>query len=301
MKIPLPLAGVMLAIATLGNIMGDNIIFHYLCFCIAIVLWLIITYKIIFRIKETKNDLKNINILSTFPTYTMGSMVLTTYFSTYIISRYLWVMFLLIQMCIMGYFIYKYIIKSFSIASVTPAWFVMFVGICVGAVTSSAHNMEDIGQVLVQYSFIVFIILFALITFRIYKYEKLEDHIYPTLAIYSAPLNLILCGYLKTYTTINIDIVAISYMIGMLIYVIVVSKIVVRVLKNKFYPSVSATTFPLVVSAFATSLMPTDRAILDYVLLIQVIIAILVISYVLYLYFNNFVLVHKIKKEVQSK
>lgn len=297
MKIPLPLAGVMLAIATLGNILSENLVFHYLCFSIALLPWLIITFKIIFKFKETKNELKNINILSTFPTYTMGSMVLTTYFSTYIFSRYLWAMFLFIQMAIMAYFIYKYIIKDFNITLVTPAWFVMFVGICVGAVTSSAHNMEDIGRILVQYSFVVFIILFLLITFRIYKYDKLEDHLFPTLAIYSAPLNLILCGYLKTYNTINIDIVAISYMIAILIYVIVVFKIITKVFKNKFYPSVSATTFPLVVSAYATSLMPTDRAILDYVLLVQVVIAILVISYVMYLYFNNYVLIHKIKKE----
>jgi len=79
-KIPLPMAAVMLALASLGNLLSSyNILFKNILGVISGIILILLTIKIITCWKDVKEEVKNPVIAAVIPTYSMGVMLLSAY------------------------------------------------------------------------------------------------------------------------------------------------------------------------------------------------------------------------------
>jgi exfoliative toxin A/B len=254
-KIPMPVSGVALAVASLGNLLLSPFgeVARLICGIISALLLCMFLLKIIFDFKNVNEDLKNPVFLSVLPTSTMAVMVLCTYLKSHfnILALGLWYIALAVHIFIMLLFAKRFIL-GFELKNVFPTWFVACVGIVVASVTSADMGTTHIGQVIFFIGFAFYIIVFPIVTYRIAKLEMPEPA-RPTIAIFTAPMNLSLAGYFSAFDTHNITLVLVMLIIAIVLYVATSVK-VVFLLPTKFFPSFAAFTFPYVISATAFSM-----------------------------------------------
>lgn len=110
------------------------------------------------------------------------------------------------------------------------------------------------------------------------------------LIVFSAPISLLLAGYMSSFTEKNIFIIYLLVIISMGFYLYSMI-MMTKLLKLKFYPTISAFTFPLVISATALKLFTAfigkqggNTSILLIVVKIEEIIALVIVLYVLVRY-----------------
>lgn len=309
-KIPLPMAAVVLACAALGNLLSTYTIAAKSFFgIISVILFCLLTSKIIICWQDVKKELKNPVIASVIPTYSMAMMILSGYIKPYssIIGLVFWWMGVCIHIGLIVLYTKNFIIK-FDIKKIFPSIFIVYVGIAAAAITAPAFGLSKIGQVIFWFAFVALIGLIFIVGYRVFVVKSIPEAAMPTSVIFAAPAALTLAAYLNSFETKNINIVyflavlvAVLYMVG--IYFLI------KGLTIKFYPSYAAFTFPMVISAIALKgtnmmLINTGKGIswLKYIVKLQEGIATLVVLYVLYK-FMQFIFVKediKVSKE-QSK
>jgi exfoliative toxin A/B len=208
--------------------------------------------KIVCDFKNVNEDLKNPVFLSALPTSTMAVMVLCTYLKPHfsVLALGLWYVALAIHIFIMLLFAKRFIL-GFQLKNVFPSWFVACVGIVVASVTSADMGTTHIGQVIFFIGFSFYILVFPIVTYRVATLEMPEPS-RPTIAIFTAPMNLSLAGYFSAFDTHNVTIVLVMLIIAVVLYVATSVKVLL-LLPTKFYPSFAAFTFPYVISATAFS------------------------------------------------
>ena len=106
-KIPLPICGLILALISLGTLTEEiNVVFKYAFGLIGVIFLILIILKIIIYPKKVGIDLKNPVILSSFGTFSMTLMILSTYFISYssTFAYALWICGITIHILIMIYF-----------------------------------------------------------------------------------------------------------------------------------------------------------------------------------------------------
>jgi len=80
-SIPIPFAGVMLALAAGGNLLAPfGSIYKNIFGLLSFVSFIVLTGMIIFNFRGVKESLKHPVLSSVMPTYSMGMIVLSTYF-----------------------------------------------------------------------------------------------------------------------------------------------------------------------------------------------------------------------------
>ncbi len=140
-------------------------------------------------------------------------------------------------------------IAGFKLSDVYPTYFICYVGIIVGAVTSPSFGMEGLGMALFYGGFACYLVLLVIVTLR---YAKLgvPEGARPLFCIYAAPMSLSLAGYLTVAPEPNVAFALVLATLAQALFFIVLLRLP-SLLKLPFYPSYAAMTFPFVITAVA--------------------------------------------------
>jgi len=251
-RTPVPAAGLMLGLASVGNLLSSyGNMFKTLFGIISFLLVILLIMKITFDTKAVMNDLQNPAIAGIACTFPMGIVVLSTYLNPFCpsISYFICAIGILIH-CALIIFYTKKFIFNFTIQKVFPSYFVVYVGIAIFSVIAPVFNAAQLGQIFFWFSFITYLILLPIISYRVFIIKSIPESLLPTITIFAAPPSLCLAGYLNSFQEINMLIVCLltflsfTMLFGVLLYL-------PRMIKLKFFPSYSAFTFPFVISAIS--------------------------------------------------
>lgn len=286
-KIPVPLCGVMLGFAALGNLLqsySENI--RYACGLAATFLLVLVLLKLIFFPKMVKEDLGNPIMASVAATFPMSLMLLSTYVKPFIgnAAMYIWFFAIGLHIVLIVYFTLKFILK-FQFPKVFASYFIVYVGIAVAAVTAPAFNQLAVGTVAFWFGFVTLLLLLVVVTIRYVKYNQIPEPARPLICIYAAPTSLCIAGYVQSVTPKSRELLLAMLVLATVLYIFSLVK-AFGYMKSKFYPSYAAFTFPFVISAIATKqtmacLMNMEQPLpfLKYVVLIETLIAIFFMIY----------------------
>lgn len=295
-KIPMPIVGLILSLAALGNlVLSYGEIYRNALGIVSAGLFILVTIKFICNFPELKKDLTTPIGASIFPNYSMGGMLLAAYLKPYYpkAAYGIWIVFLLLHIVLILYFTMKFM-RQFKITNVFPSWFIVYVGIAVAAVTGKAFQ-QTIGQWAFLFAFLSYLILIPIVCKRVFVIKNIPEPALPTLIIFSAPGSLCLAGYINTFETKHMLLLGFLLILSQVIYLLAIIKLT-QLLRLKFYPSYSAFTFPLVISAIALKssnafLMNQGHSIVFLPVLVKAeeILAVLIVFYVLIRYVDSIV------------
>ena len=291
-KIPLPIAGVMLGFAALGNLLQSySETIRLACGVISLILGLLLVCKIIMYPAMIKEDMKNPIMAGVAATFPMAIMLLATYAKPFLGqgSIYIWYLGILIHLALIIYFTINFILK-FDIKKVFTTYYIVYVGIAVSSVSAPAFEKTNIGTLAFWFAFISCLLLLIVVTYRYTKFKDIPNPAKPLFCIYAAPVSLCLAGYMQSVQTKSLPLVIFLGTLSLIIYFIVLLKLP-KLLKLPFFPSYSAFTFPFVISGIAMKMtmgylgkLGYNVGVLKYLVLLQTIIAILLVLYTLYKY-----------------
>lgn len=286
-KVPVPLCGVMLGFAALGNLLqsyGEGI--RYACGVVAAFLLILVLLKLILFPGMVKEDLQNPIMASVAATFPMALMLLSTYVKPFIgmFAKYIWIFAIILHLLLIIYFTMKFIVKL-QMPKVFASYFIVYVGIAVAAVTAPAYEALSIGTAAFWFGFVTLLVLLVLVTIRYVKFKQIPEPAQPLFCIYAAPTSLCVAGYVQSVTPKSKGFLLAMLALATVLYVIALIK-AIGYLKLKFYPSFAAFTFPFVISAIATKQtmaclanMKQPLPFLQYVVLIETIIAVVFVVY----------------------
>lgn len=291
-KVPLPMAGVMLGFASLGNLLQSySEGLRNLCGLISFILLVLLVLKVIMFKDMIKEDMKNPIMASVAGTFSMGIILLSTYLKPYFGSGsiFIWYFGILLHIALIIYFTKTFILK-FDLKKVFASYFIVYVGIVVASITAPAFNKQVLGEIIFWFGFISFLVLFFVITKRYITLKDVAEPARPLFCIFTAPLSLCLAGYIQSVQNKSIIFIYVMIAFATILYLYVIFSLK-DLLKLKFYPSYAAFTFPFIISAIAakqTLAFSTKNSIevfaLKELVLIETIIATVLACYVLIKY-----------------
>lgn len=251
-KIPLPIVGVMLGFAALGNLIQSYSETVRLVFgAISALIGVLFLVKVIMYPKAFKEDMQNPIMASVSGTFSMALMILATYLKPLIGNSavYVWYFAIALHMALIIYFTVKFIFKL-QMPKVFASYFIVYVGIAVASISAPAFGKQFIGQICFWFAFVMLFVTLALVTYRYIKYKDIPQPAQPLFCIYTAPVSLCLAGYLQCIENKSSVMVYSLLALSTLIFFIVLIKLP-KFLKFKFYPSYASFTFPFVITAIA--------------------------------------------------
>lgn len=291
-KYPVPITGLILGLAALGNLVQSyGEVYRSIFGIISAILYILMLIKLVKFNTDVKESLKNPVVASVFPTYSMATMLLASYLKplSQSLSFILWIIGLILHITLIIWFSKKYVL-DFTIKQVFPSWFIVFVGIVVASVTAPAFKMTFVGKLAFWFGLITYIILLPIIIYRTVKIKEMPEPTLPTLIIYAAPASLLLAGYMNSFETKNMIMVAFLMSLSVMMYIAAII-LLPKLLKLKFYPSYSSFTFPIIISGIAMKLTngfmtKSGNPIvwLKYLIKFQELVAVVLTIYVLYKY-----------------
>lgn len=291
-KIPIPIAGLMLALASLGNHLASySIIYKHLFMIPASIIAIALTLKACFFWPDVKEKLKDPVIASVLPTFNMGLMLIATYIIplSFNLAIGLWYIAIILKVIIIAWFTKNHIL-NFDLEKVYPSFFIVYAGIVVASITSISFNAKAIGYIIFWVGLIPYLAILPVVIYRLIKLPDIPKKLLPTIAIFAAPANLCLAGYITTAPVKSTVVLYFLIGLGLLTYFYVLIYLD-RLLRVGFYPSASSFTFPMVISAIAMkkthmffTKMNYNASIIFYIYIIQLIIALILVAYVLIKY-----------------
>jgi exfoliative toxin A/B len=251
-NIPMASAGLMLGLAAAGNLIqsfGSG--YRLVLGSIAAVFFILLTLKLVIFKEAAAKELGNPVVASVFPTYSMALMLLSVYLKPWTAGGAiaLWILALALHIAMIALFSKKYLAK-FSPDLVFPSWYIVYVGIVAASVTSPAFAMKAAGRIVFWFGLISYLILAVIIIKRLTGGKPVPDPARPTIAILCAPASLLLAGYMNSFDSRSISMVIFLLIVSQLTYLYVLSRLP-KLLSLPFYPSYSAFTFPMVISAIS--------------------------------------------------
>lgn len=294
-SLPIPIAGLMLALAATGNLLSNYSSRLKLTLgSLSLIIFLLLFTKVLLNPKGTVSSFDNPVIASVSPTFPMGMMLMATYLKAYnvLIANIFWLIALAIHIILILCFTKKFIL-NFNINKVFPSYFIVYVGIVVASVSSPAFGYTNLGKMIFYFGFISYLILLPITLYRIIIIKKIPEAALPTITIFAAPASLCLAGYLSVFNAVNLPLVIFMATLSLISYVLVILYMP-KMLRINFYPSYAAFTFPLVISAIAmkkTFVKLTSLAYnlegLKYLVNFQELIALAIVIYVLIKFIIN--------------
>lgn len=291
-KLPLPVTGVALGCAALGNLIESySPGLRLVCGAAAAILLILFIFKTVLYPSSFKEDMQNPIMASVFCTFSMALMLLAGYarpwFQT--AAAVIWYAGILIHIVLIIYFTVKFMLKP-VLAKVFASYFIVYVGIVVASVTAPAFQALAVGQAAFWFGLILFILLLVLVTFRYCTVKEVPNPARPLFCIYTAPASLCLAGYMQSFPE-KIPALAVGIaIVAMLLYIVVLVQLP-ACLKMPFFPSYAAFTFPFVISAIGMKMMNAYLAgsghpvpWLNIIVLIQTVIACILVIYTLIRY-----------------
>ncbi|EFU76040.1 TDT family transporter [Lachnoanaerobaculum saburreum] len=296
-RVPLPLSGVALGFAALGNLLAAyNMSFKVICGVLAFIGLILITGKYLSDIEAFTTDMKNPVIASVSGTYTMALMLLAVYINSVVpaFAIALWYIAVVLHFILMIYFTLNIVLKikiPDEMMKIAASFFIVYVGIAVASVTAPAFKNMALGHICFWIGFILYIPFFIYVSYRYIKLGNKKIEAKALACIYAAPASLCVAGYIGSFEQKNILFLGGLYIFSLLMYLVgtaVAIDLFVSFVKNndfRFYPSLAGLTFPFVISAIATKqfnavLTKTDiqmwiRPVLPLIFNIELVIAIL--------------------------
>jgi len=299
--IPIPISGLILALLSLGNLIQDiSPTFRYLFCLIGVIFIALLVLKVILYPDSVRNDLSNPVILSSSGTFSMALMILSTYLTGFMPSfaYTIWIIGLALHILLMIYFTYRFIIRDFNINTYYPSYWIVFVGITMGAITAHVHGLKELGFIFFCIGFISMLITLPLMIYRYIKHNDIPDMNKPLICIYTALFSILIVGYINSTSFVSIEFLEVIYIIAFIAYLFSLYKFI-EYRHLDFYPSFSAFTFPFVISAIATKQTSAilKISLLNNISTIETAIAILLVVYILIRYLIFF---KNSKKEITN-
>ena len=293
-NLPTPIAGLALGSVALGNMFQIyNSILQTIFSLLSLIIIILLTIKFFLYNDKLKEEMKNPVLATVLATYPMSIMLLSSFFKKYIglYSLPTWIIGICLDICVVSYATYNFIIKNKHIKNIYPTWFITFVGPAVVTVTAINYNVEIVGLIFFYFSLINYLLLLPFVLYRVYKYKHFNEGDYPTITVFSAPGGLLLASYMIGVTQKNNFILAILIPLTILLFIFVLIQLPF-LLNRKFYPSFSAFTFPLVICAIAfhkTGIYYQlgDFSILKILIHLSELLAIIIVIYIWYGFIKN--------------
>ena len=288
-KVPVPLCGVMLGTAALGNLLqsySEGV--RYVCGVVAGLLLVLVLLKWILFPKMVKEDLGNPIMASVAGTFPMALMLLSVYVKPFIgqAAFYIWILAILLHVALIIYFTVKFVVKL-QMPKVFASYYIVYVGIAVASITAPAYEQLKIGAAAFWFGFVCLLALLVLVTIRYVKYPNVPDPAKPLICIDAAPMSLCIAGYVQSVTPKSAGFLLGMFVVACVLYVFALVK-AIGFLKMPFFPSYASFTFPFVISAIASKQTMACLAnlgqpmpALQYVVLVETIIAVVFVAYVL--------------------
>ena len=288
-KVPIPLAGVMLGVTALGNLLqsySEGV--RLFCGAIAVCLCILIIAKLILFPKMIKEDMANPIMASVAANFPMALMLLSGYAKPFIGSAAVWIWYFAIALhvILIIYFTIKFMAKP-VLPKVFASYFIVYVGIAAGAVVAPAHEKQNVGTALFWFAFVTFLLLLCMISYRYMKLKEIPEPARPLICIFAAPASLCLAGYIQSVEQKSLGMILFLAIIGFILYLFALVQLP-KLLRLKFYPSYASFTFPFVISAIGLKMtmavlgaMEKPQPWLQYVVLVETVIAVILVGYTL--------------------
>lgn len=251
-KTPIPIVALILALTAAGNlVLSYSTTLRNIFGIIAAIFLLIFLIKIVKYPNKVFQDLKNPVMASVFPALSMALMILATYIKplSSSLASIIWYTGLALHLILIIDFTRKYLL-GFKVHSVFPSWFIVYVGIVAGSVTAPAVDNIYLGQKLFWFGFVAYLVLLPIILYRVLKIKEIPEPAMATIVIFAAPASLCLAGYINSFPSPNMFIFWILLILSQFTLLCILTQIP-KLLRLPFYPSYSAFTFPLVISAIS--------------------------------------------------
>ena len=276
-KLPIPISGLILALLSLGNLLQDiHPALRYLFGTIGAVFLILMILKVVLYPQSIRDDFKNPVIVSSSGTFSMSLMLLSTYLVSFMpsIAYGIWMLGIVLHILLIIYFTYHFIMHEFDISTVYPTYWIVFVGITMGAITAHFHGLQNIDMIFFIIGFIGMLASTPVVMYREFVYKNIPEMNKPLTCIFTALFSILIFGYLNSASSISV------------FYVFSIYKLIISI-KIDFYPSFSAFTFPFVISALATKGMAGmiwPNSFMNGIAIIETVIAATLVIYVLIRY-----------------
>ena len=288
-NLPIPISGLILATLSLGNLLQDiHPYFKYAFGAIGTIILVLMILKIVLYPQSIREDFKNPVIVSSSGTFSMSLMILSTYLIPFMpsIAYAVWIIGIALHILLVIYFTYNFIIRKFDISTVYPSYWIVYVGITMGAITAHFHGLYEIDFIFFIIGFMGMLVSTPLVLYREFIYKQIPDPNKPLTCIFTALFSILIFGYLNSAQNISSEFVFGLYALACIFYIFSFYKLI-SYRKLKFYPSFSAFTFPFVISALATKGIVgkiSSNIILNDILIFETAIATVLVVYVLIKY-----------------
>jgi len=253
-RLPVPVLPTMVGAATLSNVyatLGFSWIRH-LTMWAAVLVILAYMVKLVKYPQTCLKEYQNTVLASLYGGLTMLLMILGSYFFEFVpaFGKGLWLAALGVHAIHIVVFTYRNVIKSRSMDTFVPSWFVTYNGIMVSGVVGGAMNEAGILRLVVCYGIAVYFILIPLLIYRLMRYEIKAGMVH-TQAIVLAPSSLCVVAYLNVIKEPNHLLVLFLYLCVMLSVLFVVSKMP-KFFSYPFSPAFAGLTFPMAIGIVAS-------------------------------------------------
>jgi len=289
-RIPLPITGVMLGCAALGNLLqsyseGVRVVFGV----ISALLGVLFLVKLFGDFESVKKDMENPMLASISGTFPMALLLLAAYAKPLSagLGVALWWVGLLLHVCLIVWFTAKYV-AHFNLKQVFPSWYIVYVGIAAASVSAPAFGMEGIGTVCFWFGLVTFVLITVAVISRYAKVGEPPVPARPVFCIMTAPASLCVAAYVQSVTPKSQALLVCMEIVATVLFVVVLTQLP-RFLKNTaFAPSYAAYTFPFVITAIALkqtmaclAKMGAPAPWLGPIVLIETIVATVLVLYAL--------------------
>lgn len=284
-KLPIPISGLILAILSLGNLLQGYP--RAVSGAVGVILMAMLLLRVVLYPADIRRDLSNPIILSNSGTFSMALMILSTYVNAFNgnLALGVWILGVALHILLIVWFTYRFIIRDFDIMTVYPSYWIVFIGITMGAITAHVHGLTEIAYLFFYFGFVMMLVTLPLVVYRYVRYPNELDQNKPFICIFTAVISILIVGYTNSISMISYWFLIAIYTVAFAFFLFAFYKFI-EYRNLDFYPSFSAFTFPFVITAiaskevFAVNQSPFFNAIIS----IQTLIALVLVIYVFYCY-----------------
>lgn len=290
-KIPLALSSLLLALFSLSNQISQYALFSQGIWCLASIGLVLILGRLWLGKDQTKEDLKNTVIASSFPSFFMALFLFFTRLPISLTGQTaLWLCLLLVYLAYIIFFSYRFL-RSFKLEDVYPSWFVVYVGPAISLVTAPSTISNTFKATILGLTGLAAGLLFILIFYRLFRI-KVSPGLQASLAVLAAPLALLITAYLKSGQEIN-SLLLVGLLLPSQVFYFYSLGLFTRVVNKGFVPLFAAFSFPLVNSANAFKAATTSLKLVNLASqLIYTIELLLVLAIMVYLLYHFLKLIY---------
>ena len=279
-KIPLALSSLLLALFSLSNQISQYALFSQGIWCLASIGLVLILGRLWLGKDQTKEDLKNTVIASSFPSFFMALFLFFTRLPISLTGQTaLWLCLLLVYLAYIIFFSYRFL-KSFKLEDVYPSWFVVYVGPAISLVTAPSTISNTFKATILGLTGLAAGLLFILIFYRLFRIKV------------SPGLALLITAYLKSGQETN-SLLLVGLLLPSQVFYFYSLGLFTRVVNKGFVPLFAAFSFPLVNSANAFKAATTSLKLVNLASqLIYTIELLLVLAIMVYLLYHFLKLIY---------